>query len=98
MKIENDDLVTLTKNRKYQTKIILQRGKRHYSPYYTDYGLVTMSVYTHSIENNLSESGGEINVKYTISVNAGVVNIMDITVKLEKIKNEKQEDLKNVFT
>lgn len=89
MKIEDDDLVTLTKNKKYQTKIILQKGKRHYNPYYTDYGLVTMSVYTQSIENNLTETGGEINFKYTISVNSGIVNIMDITVKIEKICGEK---------
>ena len=89
IKLEDDNVVTLTKNKKYQTKIILESGVHHYSPYYTDYGLITMSVYTYKIENNLSENGGKFRVNYSISVNSDIVSIMDLTVSVEKMPNIK---------
>lgn len=91
IKIENDKKVTLTKNKKGQSKIILEKAVRHYSPYYTDIGSITLSVYTHGIEDNLSEFGGELGVKYSISVNGSLVNNIEITVIAEKIE-KKQED------
>ncbi len=85
IKVENNNLVTLTKNTKHQTKIILENGVRHYSPYYTEYGLLTMSVYTHSINNKLDKDGGMLNVKYSISLNANLLSVIDITIEVEKI-------------
>lgn len=85
IKVENNNLVTLTKNTKHQTKIILENGVRHYSPYYTEYGLLTMSVYTHSINNKLDKDGGVLNVKYSISLNANLLSVIDITIEVEKI-------------
>ena len=79
--------MVLTKNKKYQTKIILENKKRHYSPYYTEYGLLSMSVYTEHIKNDLSENGGSFNVKYELSINSDLISTIDITMKVEKIEN-----------
>ena len=64
---------------------------RHYSPYYTDIGSITLSVYTHGIEDSLSEFGGELGVKYSISVNGSLVNNIEITVMAEKIEKKQEE-------
>ena len=79
------NLVSLTKNKKYQTKIILEKGLRHYSPYYTDYGLITMNVYTHDIKDELKDFGGSLNVSYSINFNTELLNVIDVTVNVEKI-------------
>lgn len=86
IKVEKEGRITLTKNKKFQTKIILETGVRHYSPYHTDYGLITMSVYTYKIENNLKENGGSVEVNYSISVNSSVLNVLNLKVEIEKIK------------
>ncbi len=91
IKVENDKKVTLTKNKKGQTKIILEKSVRHYSPYYTDIGSITLSVYTHGIEDNLSKFGGELGVKYSISVNGALINNIEITVLAEKIEKKQEE-------
>ena len=44
-----------------------------------------MSVYTHSINNKLDKDGGMLNVKYSISLNANLLSVIDITIEVEKI-------------
>ncbi len=46
-----------------------------------------MSVYTHSISNRLYKDGGTLNMKYSISLNSNLLNVIDITVEVEKINN-----------
>ena len=78
----------MTKNSKYQTKIFLENQKRHYTPYYTEYGLLSMTVYTEWIKNKLSKHGGTINVKYHININSSPLSIMDLTIKVEQLNND----------
>ena len=86
--MQGNKTITLTKNKKYQTKIVLENKKRHYSPYYTEYGMLAMSVYTESIETNLSDIGGSFNVKYHISMNSNFISTIDITMKVEKLEKK----------
>ena len=87
IKVQEKGIVTLTKNTAHQTRIILEKGVRHYSPYYTEYGLLTMTVFTHDINNNLGKDGGTLNLKYAINVNTNLLGLTDITIEVNKLKS-----------
>lgn len=88
VKIENDNLVTLTKRGKQQIKLVLEKDKKHDSPYYTDYGVLMMSIFTHDIESNCTEKKGKINIKYSLDVNSNFVNMISIVIEYKQLKSE----------
>ncbi len=93
VKLENDHLITLTKNGKQQTKLILEKDKKHDSPYYTDYGILMMSVFTHDIESNCNDERGKIKIKYSLDVNSNFMSMTSITIEYEKLKSEEKYDV-----
>jgi uncharacterized beta-barrel protein YwiB (DUF1934 family) len=44
--------------------------KKHYTVYQTPYGELSLGVVTHSIDNRLSENGGDIAIKYSLEMDA----------------------------
>lgn len=84
MKIEKNNLITLTKNTKYQTKLVFEKGVAHHSPYCTEFGLFTMCAFTHSIDNNLSDNGGNLTVRYSLSMNSSFISLTEISVDVKK--------------
>ncbi len=90
IKIEKDNLVTLTKRGNQQIKLVLEKDKKHDSPYYTDYGVLMMSIFTHEIESNCTESKGKINIKYSLDVNSSFINMISIIIEYKKLKSEEK--------
>lgn len=84
IKVDKNNMITLTKNTKYQTRIVFEKGVSHYSPYCTEFGLLTMSSFTHNIENNLSANGGNLNIKYSLSLNSNFISLTEISVDVKK--------------
>lgn len=83
LEIESDKKVTLNRRGVSNTQLIIERGQRHYSHYGTDFGGAMLGVRADSIENNLSDSGGKLNLRYSLDINANLLsyNSLDITVK-----------------
>jgi uncharacterized beta-barrel protein YwiB (DUF1934 family) len=44
--------------------------KKHYTVYQTPYGELSLGVVTHSIDNRLTENGGEVTIKYSLEMDA----------------------------
>ncbi len=82
------DFVTIIKNDTYQTKLILEKGKRHYCPYYTEFGMLMTGIFTHDINYNFTKSQGEVNFKYQLDINSMFAGSNDVTIKLKKMKNK----------
>ena len=88
LKIENDNKkITLIKNGTIQTKLILEKGQRIYSPYPTEFGAIMMGIFTNSVEFNHSENEAHINLKYSIDVNSEFVSTNHIKIHATKKKN-----------
>ncbi len=85
IKFEAPNSVTLIKNGKNQSKLILEKGKRHHSPYYTEFGMIMTGVFTNSIDFYFSKNEGELKIKYSLDINSGFVSANEVTVKIQKM-------------
>jgi uncharacterized beta-barrel protein YwiB (DUF1934 family) len=67
-----DDMATMTRDGglAFSSDFVIEKGKKHHCHYNTPYGPLVLGVYTHAIENGLTESGGNLYMKYTIDVNS----------------------------
>ena len=53
---EKSNTVTLIKNgARGQTKLIWQKGQRHYCPYYIEYGMINVGIFTNDVKCELDE-------------------------------------------
>lgn len=88
IKLEESGLVTLIKNGEGQSKLILEKGKRHHSPYYTDFGMLMLGVFTNNIDFHFSEGKGELKIKYSMDINSSFVSVNEVTVGIQKIDKQ----------
>ena len=88
LKIEDTNKkITLIKNSGIQTKLILEKGKRIYSPYPTEFGAIMMGIFTNSMEFNNFENEAHLNLKYSIDVNSEFVSTNNIKIRAIKKDN-----------
>lgn len=88
LKIENDSKkITLIKNGNIQTKLVLEKGKRIYNPYPTEFGAIMMGIFTDFIEFNGFENEAQLNLKYSIDVNSEFVSTNNIKIRATKQNN-----------
>ena len=94
LKIE-DGCVTLLRSGGDETRLVLERGKRHLCRYDTGFGAMTVGVYTHQLKNELGETGGKLSVRYTLDVNSALASINEIVVTVREAGAEKKETTQN---
>lgn len=92
LKIEGDKKVTLMRNGDQNSRLILEKGQRHLCHYDTGYGSMMVGVFANRINTALSDSGGELEVSYSLDINAGLTSMNEIFIN---IKEAEQEDVKN---
>lgn len=59
----------------------LETGRKHYCQYGTPYGNIQIGVYTHSINNTISENG-RLYLKYTLDMNSSLLSDNEIIMKI----------------
>lgn len=64
--------------------LIIEIGKKHHCRYDTPYGSMSIGIYTHSINNELSENGGDLYMKYTIDINSSYMSDNEIILSVKK--------------
>ncbi len=69
IKIEPDDRVTIIRNGGKQTRLILEKGRRHQCHYRTVMGDMMIGVFTDTVSNKLDKSGGKLHVSYELDFN-----------------------------
>jgi uncharacterized beta-barrel protein YwiB (DUF1934 family) len=57
--------------------------RKHYSVYKTPYGEMSLGIVTHNIENNLTENGGKIALRYSLDFDGGPFTDNEITVNIK---------------
>ncbi|MDE5834863.1 MAG: DUF1934 domain-containing protein [Ruminococcus sp.] len=62
--------------------LLLEKGKKSYCQYGTPFGMFQIGVYTHAIENTLSENG-RLYLKYTLDLNASKLSDNEITITIQ---------------
>ena len=64
----------------------IEKGRRCQCMYATPYGTLSMGFFGESIENRLTENGGEIKLTYTVDVNNSQMNKNEMTICIKDVQ------------
>ena len=84
VKVENDSRVTIIRNSGAQTRLILEKGKRHLCHYRTVMGDLMIGVSTDTIRNELSDNGGRLSVSYELDFNNEFMSRNEFFIDVKK--------------
>ncbi len=82
--VKDNKLASITRRGTSISDLIIEPGKKHHCYYATPYGEMAVGIYTHAIENNLSENGGRLYMKYTIDINTSYVSDNEIILNIKE--------------
>ena len=88
LKIENSNKVTLMRNGVENTRLILEKGKRHLCQYDTGYGNLMVGIYTNDVACKLDGSGGTLEINYTLDINANLASINELYITIKEAANK----------
>lgn len=83
VKVEGEHCVTMMKAGA-PTRLILEKGKRHNCIYNTDYGTVSLGIYTSDLITDLNDDGGELTVSYTLDINTSMSSQNTVHLKIKR--------------
>ncbi len=87
LKAFNSGLVTIERDGVLEHKLTVEKDKRHLCLYTTPYGNMTVGVFGEEIENNLTENGGKLFMKYSLDINTGLISENEIEISVKAAKN-----------
>ena len=83
--VNGDTQVTVIRNVGAESRLILEKGRRHQCIYSTVAGDLSVGVYTEYIKNALKENvGGKLSLKYSLDFNAGLVSNNELHINITK--------------
>lgn len=89
LKVERGNSVTLMRGAG-NTRLILEKGKRHQCQYDTGAGALLVGVFTSEVDSRLNDKGGELEVNYTLDINADLSSTNHILIT---VKEAEQKDV-----
>lgn len=85
IKIINGKEASIMRTGTSNSFLTFEIGKKHYCQYGTPFGMCQMGVYTHAIEDTLTENG-RLYMKYTLDINASTLSDNEITITIQNFK------------
>lgn len=79
------NLVTLIRYGDVTSTLIFEQGKRHLSTYRTEDGVVMIGIYTKKMRIDLSNSGGELFVEYSVDLDSSMMSENDFLLKIKEV-------------
>ncbi len=79
----SDDVVCMTRKGKYNSRMEFRLGEKCLCSYNTPFGVIPVGVNPISVENNLSENGGNLAIEYILDIdnNDYLINRLKLTVE-----------------
>lgn len=76
------DRVTLSRTGASNSRLVVEKGRRHQCSYETGYGSLMVGVLGHSLKNDLSDEGGHLSFGYSLDINTALTseNTVDILI------------------
>lgn len=88
LKVEDGSKVTLMRGGADNTRMILEKGKRHLCQYDTGYGSLMVGIYTNDVACKLDDSGGTLEVNYTLDINSDLASINELYITIKEAANK----------
>lgn len=83
--VNGNSQVTVIRNFGGESRLILEKGRRHQCIYTTIAGDLSVGVYTDYIKNTLTpDVGGKLSLKYSLDFNAGLVSNNELHITITK--------------
>lgn len=92
LKLVGFNLASLIKNNSKQTRMIFEKNKRHYCPYYTEFGTLTFGVFTNNINFSGSDIGGKLFLSYTLDMNSALISENELQLSFKKINDKEKSN------
>lgn len=83
IKIESDEKVTIIRKGETESRLLLEKGKRHQCFYKTVAGSLLIGIFTDDINIDLSEKGGSLSLSYSIDFNSDLVSNNEFKISLK---------------
>ena len=64
------------------SNLVIEKDKKHHCHYGTPFGEFMVGVYTHKIDNKLTDSGGNVYFKYTLDVNSSYLSDNEVYISV----------------
>ncbi len=87
VKVESKNKVIIMRNEGKQTRLILEKGKRHQCHYRTIMGDLMVGVYCDTIECKLDENGGKLYASYTLDFNGSFASKNEFYITVDSKEN-----------
>ncbi len=82
VKVNGNNEASVMRTGASNSLLLLERDKKTYCQYGTQFGMFQIGVYTHAIENTLKENG-KLYLKYTLDLNASKLSDNEITITIQ---------------
>lgn len=93
IKAENDEQLSITKSGSVCSKLILEKGKKHYCPYGTKEGTFVFGVFTDDMKVEYTENKCEVKLKYALDINSQLINRNEISISAQKIEKKGEKKM-----
>lgn len=81
---EDSGLVTILKENAGLSKLTLEKGKRHLCNYSTEYGIITLGIFTRDVACDLTENGGTARLEYSLDVDSQLMSENTVIINLKR--------------
>ena len=81
-----DKKITLSRTGKLNSQMVFQEGKHHDSLYQVEFGTLMITVCASKVDYKLSETGGVIDLVYTIEVEQSAAGTIDYHLEIKPQK------------
>ncbi|SHE91657.1 Uncharacterized beta-barrel protein YwiB, DUF1934 family [Thermoanaerobacter uzonensis DSM 18761] len=80
-----EDKVTLLRFGTNKSKMVFEKNKRYESGYDTPYGKILLGILPKDVKVTMSETGGEITIKYALDLNNKTVSNNELYLKVREV-------------
>jgi uncharacterized beta-barrel protein YwiB (DUF1934 family) len=80
-----EDKVTLLRFGTNKSKMVFEKNKRYESDYDTPYGKILLGILPKDVKVTMSETGGEITIKYALDLNNKTVSDNELYLKVREV-------------
>ena len=88
VKVSPDNVVTVMKGGTERHSLILEKGVRHKCEYITSFGIISLGVFTDTVNVNLNDKGGEIKVHYNIDVQSELASSNELIINIKEANKD----------
>jgi len=82
--IKSCDSLVLQRSGAIKSRMLVEKGKRNTCFYSTPHGELVIGIFGECIEHNLTESGGEVKIKYTIDSDLRLISRNEVNISIRE--------------